>query len=54
MVSVEYMYSYTSHAHELRRVSAGVGEIRRQIDVVSNARTGSDEASCNVSVDRVC
>jgi hypothetical protein len=52
MISVDYLCSYTSHTHELRRVYARVREMRRKNDVLSKSRIDGVETAFYVAVDR--
>ena len=51
-VSVEYLPSYYSHAHKLRRVSLLLREREQFFDVSSKAGIDSDETVCHAAVDR--
>ena len=52
VVPVDYLHSYFSHAHELRRVSLLLRERERFFDVSSKSGIDSDETVCHAAVHR--
>jgi hypothetical protein len=50
MISVEYLCPYTSHAHELRRVSACVRELRRENEFSSKSMIDGDVTTRDIPV----